>query len=366
MKVSIIITFYQNVNMLSLCIEKIIQTVTNQYYEIIVVNDNPSIPLPFLIDRFGDRCDIKVLKMNSNSGYSVACNFGVKNAKYDYIVLMDCDIMPQVGWLDKLIHTYQHANNPGAVSSKILDARTNKLFSFGIGIHGVDIILYKRDGIDDSFTKKDSEFYMVSSGCLLMQRDLYLQLGGQDETYYNADNDLDLTYRIHLLGKTNWVSAESVVYHRGHVSGNIRTRPFRQDSKAWFFKKWGTQIDTKTISTLKALYKSFNVENIGSSAILVMFSNSLFRYDYINAIAETLHITYVQQYDFKNPNVESSVFINDYLPWDICRTNIPIIYFTDSYQSLVNNYYWFCNRVCNDVIFDKYGNNILIDPSRYL
>lgn len=365
MKVSIIITFYQNVNILSLCISSIIQTTADMCYEIVVVNDNPSTSLSFIIDKFCDYCDIKVITMETNSGYSAACNCGVKNAKYDYIVLMDCDIIPQTGWLNKLLSTYQRANNPGAVSSKILDARTNNLFGFGIGVHGVDFVLYKRDGADDSFTNRDREFYMVSSGCLLMRRDLYLQLGGQDETYYNADNDLDLTYRLHLLGKTNWISAESIVYHRGHVSGSIRTLPFRQDSKAWFFKKWGTQIHTNTISTLKNMYKSFPVDSIGNNVILVMFSNSLSRLDYVSAIADALNITYIQQYDFKNPSMETSIFINDFLPWDICRTNIPILYFSDSYLTLVNNHFWFCNRVCKDAIFDKYGNHILVDPSNY-
>lgn len=156
------------------------------------------------------------------------------------------------------------------------------------------------------------------------------------------------------------MSSKSIVYHRGHVSGSIRTLPFRQDSKAWFFKKWGAQIDTKALEVLSELYASFPAEKLGKNAIVVSFSNSLSRKDYIELIAKTLKIDIVQFFDIKNTGVSEKVFINDWLTWDLCRTCIPIIYFADDYRVLLNNYYWFTNRCCNDAIFDKNGNHLLI------
>lgn len=201
MNISIVVTFYQGLNILDLCILKIIETVNKMKYryEILIVNDNPAISLNSLKEKYENECDITLLNLSLNMGYAKACNLGVPKAKYEYIVLMDCDIIPQNNWLDELFNTYLHCHNPGSVSSTIIEADTDNLFGYGIGVHNVDFILYKRHGKSDIFTKKDRNFYMISSGCLLMKKSLYLQLSGQDETFYNADNDLDLTYRIHLL-----------------------------------------------------------------------------------------------------------------------------------------------------------------------
>lgn len=360
MNVSIIITFYNGINILKLCIQSIIEnTNINDDLEIIIVNDNPCADLTSINNLFSHMCDLSIHTMEKNSGYSAACNVGVKLAKYDYIVLMDCDILPQKNWLTELINTYKQQANPGTVSSKILEADTGKLFGYGIGIHGVDIILYKRHGELDEFSAVNRSFCMVSSGCLFMKRSLYLEIGGQDEKFFNADNDLDLTYRIHLLGKTNTMCAKSNVYHRGHVSGNIRVLPSRQDSKAWLFKKWGENISDETMDILSDILKTANLPHAFQSTILVSFSNSLCRSDYINMIAKALNFTYLQKYDFKNKDMLNSIFINDYLSWDVCRTNISIVYFVDDYRILQNNEFWFVNRVCDDLIIDKNGNLLL-------
>lgn len=256
MNISIIITFYSGINILKLCIQNIIEnTDIGGNLEILIVNDNPNADLSSIVDLFSDVCDLSIYIMEKNSGYSAACNAGVKIAKYDYIVLMDCDIMPQKLWLNELIKTFEKQPNPGTVSSKIIEADSGKLFGYGIGVHGVDIIIYKRHGEMDSFSSVDRNFCMVSSGCLFMRKSLYLEIGGQDENFFNADNDLDLTYRIYLLGKTNTLCTKSIVYHRGHVSGNIRVLPFRQDSKAWLFKKWGDKLSVNTMDVLSEFLK---------------------------------------------------------------------------------------------------------------
>lgn len=360
MNVSIIITFYKGINILNLCIRGILDNTTiDGNIEILIINDNPDESLSETYKLFSKSCDLTIHNMIQNKGYSAACNVGVKLAKHEYIVLMDCDIIPQEHWLNELIYTYNTQSNPGSVSSKIIEADTGKLFGYGIGVHGVDIILYKRHGKLDAFSDVDRNFCMVSSGCLLMKKSLYEELQGQDETFFNADNDLDLTYRIYLSGKTNSISTKSIVYHRGHISGNIRVLPFRQDSKAWLFKKWGNSLSENTLEILASILAAAEKNNIGRSSILISFSNSLFRNDYFKMIANVFKTTFIQKYDLKNKDMLNKIFINDYLSWDICRTNIPMIYFVDDYRSLLGNAFWFKNRVCNDMIIDKNGNTLL-------
>ena len=148
------------------------------------------------------------------------------------------------------------------------------------------------------------------------------------------------------------------------VSGNARYA-FHSDVKTLFFKKWGKII---TNDGLKIMEYSCNLFKKKKSLklrkfLLINLSNSLFFHDYINVIEENLDIQIVQEYslptlDRKLPHIR----IEDRVSWDICRLEIPIIYFTDNFMALKSNYYWFKNRANNnDIIADRNGNIMFVD-----
>ena len=246
MNISIIITFYNGINILKTCLEKIIETLPQQgsriVYEILIVNDNPSISLNDIVKYYTGLLNIRIINMDENRGYSAACNIGVANAQYENILLLDCDIMPHGKWLYNMIQSYKAINYKGSVSATIINMTTNTLFSFGVCIYGVDIILIKRNGKMSEYTTTDRDYPIVTSGCLLMPKKLYISLGGQEEMMINAYNDFDVTYKIFKMGYSNRVCSSAIVYHRGSVSGKIRHLPFKSDAKALMFQRWGKEL----------------------------------------------------------------------------------------------------------------------------
>lgn len=357
MKISIVITFYNNKIMLSHCLQALCNTIKNKNnIEILVVNDNPSHNISSICEQYKNQIDISVLNMKENGGYSKACNHGVKNSKHDNIVLMDCDIVPQEGWLEEMMKTYADINNYGCVSANIIDMSSNTLFGYGFGILGFDTIHYFQKRTIDLCPTFDQDFPIISSGCLLMPKSLYLKIGGQNETYLNAFNDFELTYKNYQLGNLNRMSSKARVFHRGHVAGNIRTN-YYADSKSLFFKNATERIYEDTILRLSNIYKSSSTIN-NCDCICVNFSNSLTPNKFIDLFAKINNLHILQQYNKRNIE-NSAIYINDYLTWDVCRTNIPIIYFCNDYTQLKNNYYWFSNRINgNDVILDIHANII--------
>ena len=357
MEVSIIITFYDGIKILETNLENLIITLKKTIikYEILVINDNPQKEITNILKKYMKKLPLRVLNMKENGGYVKACHFGIENSSYKNIILMDSDIIPKGNWLENMFKTYQDYDMKGCVSATIVEMESNNLFSYGIGVHGVDLILFKRHGTNSLFNSIDREFSMVSSGCLLFPRKLYYELDGQDPRFMNADNDLDFTFRIKLSGYHNVMCHNAIVYHKGHISGKIRSSSFRMDSKAYLFKKWGSSLEEDTMHYLKELYSE--CPNITfKQVILVSLSNSLYRNDYIELFKTIHHINFVKQYDLKNPNALNHICLNEILDWDICRLNIPIIFFVDDYRILNNNYFWFANRPAKDLIFDKNGN----------
>lgn len=256
-----------------------------------------------------------------------------------------------------MVNTYRAIEGKGTVSATILNMTTNSFVSYGVCIYGVDIILIKHNGLPDVYTSIDRDYPIITSGCLLVSKELYQSLGGQEEHMINAYNDFDLTYKIYKMGYSNRMCNKSIVYHRGSVSGTIRHLPFKADARALLFQRWGSELQEPTEKILKeiySLYKGIHNTNI----IVVNFSNSVSADYYINKFCEIHYLTILQNYCIKNPSLDK-IIINDYLTWEICRTRIPILYMTDDYTLLSENYYWFANRTINsDIILDKNANII--------
>lgn len=358
MKISIIITFYNNINILKTCLNNLLETILSgkQIVEVIIVNDNPSISLLAVQELYEKKINLSIINMKKNSGYSAACNRGVQAANYEHILLMDCDIFPYGTWLEEMVDTYHSIHDCGCVSATIVDMSTNRIFGYGFGIYGVDTIHYLQNRSLDYCPKEDMDFPILSSGCLLMPKNLYVDLGMQNTVYFNAFNDFDLTYSNYLRGNKNRMSCNAFVFHRGHVAGNVRTN-FYADSKAIFFQQLGGKIDHLAIETLDKLYASQNpLKN--SRVIVANFSNSLKRQDYVEHFTTENNLHIQQLYDLKNLT-GSKIILSDYMLWDICRLDLPILYFCDDFMLLKENYHWYINRANkNDLIIDRHGNLI--------
>lgn len=356
--ISTIITFYNGISSLKMCISLVQAAARNEKtYEIIVVNDNPTINIGSLEEEY----PVKVLNMPKNKGYAAACNFAVQHALYDTLLFMDCDIYPMGDWLQNMKKTYTDINEKGCVSATIYETDTGNLFGYGMGIYEVDILLFLRHGKPSSFSQKDRDVPIVSSGCMMMNKNLYLELGGQDEMCMNIHCDVDLTFRVRKAGYTNRMCANAKVFHRGQISGPIRTVPFRQDVKAYLFQKWGDELHQvcnaeEYLKTLwiESYYKKFSCPNI----IVVSFSNSLYRDKYIKLFTQLFDLSILQFLDIKNITGAAHIILQESITWDICRLNVPILYFVDDYRILQDNYYWFTNRNHEDIILDKNGNLI--------
>lgn len=361
MKISIIITFYNNINILKTCLSNLLETVVSERcnIEVIVVNDNPLVDLFTIQELYGKEISLTIINMEKNSGYSSACNRGVQAANYEHILLMDCDIFPSGAWFEKMICTYHSINDYGCVSANIIDMSTNRMFGYGFGIYGVDTIHYLQNRSLDYCPKEDMDFPILSSGCMLMTKSLYFDLGMQNTTYFNAFNDFELTYLNYLHGNKNRMSCNAIVFHRGHVAGNVRTN-YYADSKAVFFQIIGGKIDHLALEMLNKIYASQNpLKNC--RVIVVNFSNSLKRQDYIDNFITMNNLHIQQLYDFKNPS-GNNIILSDFMTWDICRLDLPILYFSDNFMLLRENYHWYINRANKtDLIIDRHGNIIHIN-----
>lgn len=355
MDMSIIITYYSGLNIMKNCLFHLYESLktTKYLYEIIIVNDNPDIKLEKFLQEFSSA---KIINHEVNKGHPAACNTGAKIAKGKYLIFMDCDIFVSDNWIENIFLTYNSLPNIGAVSTTVLNMNTNKIHMTGVAIHQVDMLKILRGSDIRNITQNYEYFDFLSSACIMIPKNIFFEVNGFDELFFNSDGDLDLTYRIHMQGYNLITAFRSIVYHKGGVAGSMR-RLSISDTKALFFKKWGDDLPDG-LNKLEQLFSEFANKNILSNRyVLINLCKTLVLNDYIKAIKQCLNIEIIQVYNFKQYYDYSGISFMDFINNNLAHFNIPFIFFSDNFLCVSNNYFWFKSRTCKkDITIDINGN----------
>jgi GT2 family glycosyltransferase/glycosyltransferase involved in cell wall biosynthesis len=168
-----------------------------------------------------------VVEAGSNTGFAGGCNLGVEHATGEYVALLNNDARPGPRWVAAAVQTLAADRTIGCVASKVLDW-DGKLIDYVDGSLTWFGMGYKREA-----ERPDSPEYDVAKDVLFgtgaamfVRTALYREVGGFDERFFMFYEDVDLGWRLNLLGHRVRYVPESLAYHRHHVTmkkfGNYR------------------------------------------------------------------------------------------------------------------------------------------------
>ncbi len=220
-KVSVIIPNKDHLEDLSRCISSIVERSTYDNYEIIVVENNSAGGEIFdYYRKIQENSLIRVITYEGEFNYSRINNLGVSQAAGEYVLLLNNDtgvITPD--WIEELL-MYAQRSDVGAVGAKLYyEDRTIQHAGvvLGLGAHGTA-------GHSHYRVSSQNLGYMgrlcyaqnvmaVTGACLMMRKSLYEELGGLDETFAVALNDVDLCIRAWKSGRVNVFTPFAELYH---------------------------------------------------------------------------------------------------------------------------------------------------------
>lgn len=158
--VSIIVTSYNHVEFLPQRMESLLaQSYPN--IEIIVVDDGSTDGSREFLKQFGTKPNIRLFLQDQNSGYVPTTNFGVSQAKGDYILIAECDDFAEPEQVSSLMQRFSADEKIGVVFSR----------SYLIDQHGT------RFGVDYTWTnatfKRAVQYDRIIEGNLMQKFFLY-------------------------------------------------------------------------------------------------------------------------------------------------------------------------------------------------
>lgn len=208
MLTSIIIPVYGDPTLLKACLIAIVEADTPPH-ELVLVDNGTGIVSPELA---------AVVWVNEeNQGFAKGCNQGAAAASGDVLVFLNVDTEPQPGWLPPLVAPLADPT-VGATGARLLYPNGDVQHA------GIEFFRHKRDiaarNVKDDLPSRDVEG--VTGACLAIRKDVFTEIAGFDEGYWNGYDDVDLCLKIRAAGYRIRYAAESNVVHHESATGPER------------------------------------------------------------------------------------------------------------------------------------------------
>ena len=209
--VSIIVLNYNAGELLLNCIDSLKKSkYTN--LEILVVDNISS-------DNSQKKCkerfpEIKLIQNNENLGYCGGNNVGIKDAKGEFIVILNPDTIVQTNCIDELVSAYNKFGE-GLYQPKILSLNEEDIIqSTGNMLHifGFGFARDKGGKIVDKIEEIEKIGY-ASGTCLFTSRKVFDKIGLLDEFLFLYHDDLDLGWRAAQIGINSYYVPKSKIFH---------------------------------------------------------------------------------------------------------------------------------------------------------
>ena len=166
-----------------------------------------------------------IKRLNSNLGFAAANNIGARMAKGKWIILLNADAFPEPDWLEKLVKAAEENPEYSFFSSRQVQYNQSDLLDGAGDAYHISGLAW-RNGYNYKTTDYGQEQKEVFSACAaaaLIERDLFLDMGGFDEDFFSYFEDVDLGFRLRLQGKKCLYVPDAIVHHVGSASTGKRS-----------------------------------------------------------------------------------------------------------------------------------------------
>lgn len=202
----------------------LLRSIANSYtpteVEVIIVDNgaDKNMELMFL-PHFGN---IKYIQSKVNLGFAGGNNLGIKQAKGDYIFLLNNDTEIPKGCIETMIAEMEANENIGLLSPLLLYFEQKDVVQYA-GFTPLNYLTGRNEYIGQ-FEKNVGQYdktYQTGfcHGAAVMCRKTDLEKAGlMDETYFLYYEELDWCEKFKRIGKQIWFTGKTYAYHKESIS----------------------------------------------------------------------------------------------------------------------------------------------------
>lgn len=265
--VTIVIPTYNNLSLLRRCLQSVRRLSYPAHQLAVLVVDNGStdgtsgaVPAP----EYNTTC----LRLEHNTGFAKACNRGAAEASSEYVAFLNDDATADPQWIHALFAGLD-AGGEGAVcaASTILSGDGSQIEYNGassnlFGVGRPRSVWGWPDAQEPP--REGSPLLFASGGAMLIHRRTFLDSNGFDPSFFAYFEDVDLGWRLWVLGHKVVYAQAAVVRHIGGATGS-RQPAYRR------YTLW----ECNSLATVLKNYESGTMERLLSAALLLLYKRAL-------------------------------------------------------------------------------------------
>lgn len=218
--VSILIPNKDHTDDLDVCLNSFFERADYQNYEFIIIENNSVLPETFAyyekIEKEHD--NVKVVYWEAGFNYSAINNFGFKFAKGDYIMLLNNDVELITPDIFQSMLGFCMRPEVGIVGAKLLyNDHTVQHAGVLVGAGGLADHVFKGIHEDDpgymGRAISSQDVSAVTAACLMVKKSVYEEVGGLEEEFQVAFNDVDFCLKVRKAGYLIVYDADVKLFH---------------------------------------------------------------------------------------------------------------------------------------------------------
>ena len=226
MKLSVVIVNYNVKYFLEQALHSVRKACQGLDAEVFVVDNNS-------VDGSCDMVRLKfpeviLIDNKENTGFSKANNQAIRQAKGDYVLLLNPDTVAEEDCFKKVCDFMDSTPDAGGLGVKMIDGAGKFLPESKRGLPTPDVAFYKIFGLASLFPKsrKFGKYHLgfldrnevhsvevLAGAFMLLRKSLLDKIGLLDEDYFMYGEDIDLSYRITTSGFKNYYFPHTTIIH---------------------------------------------------------------------------------------------------------------------------------------------------------
>jgi GT2 family glycosyltransferase len=215
---SIVIANFNGRHHLELCLPALFATTGADFEVIVADNGSSDGSLEWLRERWPQ---VRVLPLGANLGFGEANRRGVEAARGEYVAFLNSDTVVDPRWLAELLAALREEPRIAAACSllrlldhpELVNARGGSMTRLGYGIDH-DFLFPYEGPPEVTGAPRLRDVFFPTAAAMVMRREEFLSLGGFDRSFFMYHEDVDLGWRLWLLGRRVVVCEKSIVFHK--------------------------------------------------------------------------------------------------------------------------------------------------------
>ncbi len=208
--VSIIVIAFNEIDLIGECLTLLLTQSYSNFEVIVYDNASTDGTADYIAQNFPQ---VRLLRGTENLGFGGANNQAAQLASGKYLAFVNDDAYVTPNWLEPIIDLMESDPSIGGASAELMCLEDKDVvLCHGNGIH-LSGVAYLKDRGKHAKPAAPIEAGAISGAAFVINRELFLEVGGFESMFFLYYEDTDLSLRLRLLGKRCVAVPGAVVYH---------------------------------------------------------------------------------------------------------------------------------------------------------